>query len=126
MSPGLRRSWTQYLVVGASLIVMVPLLDALSQNLVLTWMGALVLVAATVILFRWRRALRAAFFLPLIYVAWLAAMRFRIEGGIDATGFNIAIVAFILMGIAGLLVNAFWRPYADDLAEMEHLSQFRE
>lgn len=126
MSPGLRRSWTRYLVVGASVIVMMPLLDALSQNLVLTWLGALVLAASTVILFRWRIKLRAAFFLPLIYIAGLAAMRFRVEGGIDASGFNIAIIAFILLCIAALLVDAFLSPYADDLAEMEHLSQFRE
>jgi len=77
-------------------------------------------------LFRWRRKLRAAFFLPLIYIAGLAAMRFGVEGGIDATRFNVAIVAFVLMSIAALLVDAFWTPHADDLAEMEHLSRFRE
>lgn len=126
MSPGVRRSWTQYLVVGASVVVMVPLLDAVSQNLVLTWLAALGLAAATVTLFFWRRKLRAAFFLPLIYIAALAAMRFRVEGGLDSTGFTIATVAFILLCIAGLLTDAFWSPYADDIAEMEHLSQFRE
>ena len=119
MSPGLRRSWTQYLVVGASVIVMMPLLDALSHNLFLTWFGVLILVATTAMAFRWRKKLRAAFFLPLIYIAGLAAMRFRVEGGLDSTGLSIASVAFVLLCIAGLLVDVFWSPYADDLAEME-------
>jgi lysylphosphatidylglycerol synthetase-like protein (DUF2156 family) len=126
MSPGLRRSWTQYLVVLASAIVMVPLLSALSQDLMLTWLGVLVLCAMAVMLFRWRRRLRAAFFLPLIYIALLGAMRFQVEGGIDSTRFNFAIVAFILMCMSGLLVNSFWSPYADDLDEMEHMSQSKE
>jgi hypothetical protein len=126
MSPGVRRSWTQYVVVVASVIVMVPLLDALGQNLVLTWLGVLILCVAMVLLFRSRRRLRAAFFLPVIYIAALAAMRLRVEGGLDSTGFTVASLAFILICIAGLLTAAFWSPYADDLAEMEHLSQFKE
>ena len=126
MSPGMRRSWTQYLVVGAAVIVMVPLLDTLSENLVLTWVGAVVLLAATVMLFRWRNKLRTAFFLPLIFIAGLAAMRFRVEGGLDSVGFITASLAFVLTCIAAFLVDAFWSPYADDLADLEHLSQFRE
>ena len=126
MSPSLRRSWTQYLVVGASVVLMVPLLDALSQSLVWTWLGVAVLGVATVLLFQRRRRFRTAFVLPLIYIALLAAVRSREQGGIDSTGFSIAVGAFILLCLAGLLAGAFWSPYADDLADMEHLSQFKE
>lgn len=126
MSPGLRRSWTRYLIVGASVIIMTPLVDALSGDRLLTWMGVAGLAGATVLLFRWRRKLRAAFFLPLIYIAALAAMRFRVEGGINSTAFATASSSFAFLCVAGLIAEAFWSPYADDLAEMEHLSQFRE
>jgi hypothetical protein len=126
MSPGLRRSWTNYLAVGASVIVMMSLLDALSQNLVLTWLGVVVLGVATVMLFQWCKRLRTAFFLPVIYIAALAAMRFRVVGGIDSTGFSLAIGAFILLCIAGLLADAFWSPYQDDIAEMEYRSKFKD
>jgi hypothetical protein len=126
MSPSLGRSWTQYLVVGASVVVIVPLLDALSQSLVLTWLGVAVLGGATVLLFQWRRRFRTAFVLPLIYIALLAAIWSREQGGIDSTGISIAVGAFIVLCAAGLLADAFWSPYTDDLAEMEHPSQFKE
>ncbi len=126
MSPGLRRSWTQYLVVGASVVVLVPLLDALSQSLVLTWLGVAVLGVTSFLLFQRRRKFRAAFVLPLIYVALLAAVRLREQDGIDSAGFSITVGAFIFLCVTGLLADAFWSPYKDDLAEMEHLSQFKE
>lgn len=126
MSPSLRRSWTQYLVVGASVVVMVPLLDVLSQSLVLTWVGVAVLSVAAVLLFRWRRRFRTAFVLPLIYIALLAAIRSREQGGVDSTGFSVAVGAFVVLCVAGLLADAFWSPYRDDLAEMEHLAEFKE
>ena len=126
MSPGLRRSWTQYLVVLGSAILMVPLLDILSENLVATWLGVFVLCVSAVMLFRWRKRLRAAFFLPLVYVVLLGSMRLRVEGGIESAGFSFAVVALVLMCVLGLLADAFWNPYSDDLAEVEHLSQFKE
>jgi hypothetical protein len=126
MSPGLGRTWARFAIVGPSAIVMLPLLNALSRSLILTWFGIVALGVATVLLFRWRRKLRASFFLPLAYLAGLSAFRLRFESGIDSIGFTVAICAFLLLCVTGLVVDAFWSPYEDDLAEMKYLANFKE
>lgn len=125
MSPGSRRSLTRITVFLASAVV-IPALQLLAQDLVLTWIGVAALGLVAVILFRRRRQLRGTFFLPVAYIAWLAAVRFRIEGGVDSAGFMIGAFAFLVLFMVGLLADAFWSPYSDDLEELEYASRFRD
>ncbi len=126
MAPGLRRSWTMYAAVLGSVVVMLPAINLLSQSMVGTWLGAAVLLSASIWLFRHRRRLRASFVLPLCYVALLAGLRVRVTEGIDAAGFTASIIGFVGFCVAGLITEAFWNARADDLADLEHLSRFKD
>ena len=74
-------------------------------------------------MFRYRMKLRTSFLLPIVYIPALAATHFRFTKGIDAAEFTVAIILFIVACIAALLVDGFWSPYHDDLADLEHLDQ---
>ena len=91
-----------------------------------TWLGAVVLICASIWLFRRRHKMRASFILPLCYVALLAGFRFRVAEGIDGTGFTASMVGFVVLCVAGLITEAFWNARGDDLADMEHLSRYKE
>lgn len=125
MSPGLPRNWSHHLVIAASLAALYPVVSLLSHSRLLTWVGIVGLAGLAFVLWRKRDRLRAAFCLPLIYIPALAAFRFQSEEP-SSVGSTIALAVFALMCVAGLLVNTFWDPYEDDLAEQEELSTFRE
>jgi hypothetical protein len=115
-----------YAVIFGSVAVMLPAIDLLSQSMVGTGLQAVVLVSASIWLFRHRRKLRASFVFPLCYVALLAGFRVRVTEGIDAAGFTASIIGFVVLCVAGLITEAFWNARADDLADMEYLSRFKD
>lgn len=123
MAPGLRRSWTRYLVVIASVVVMLPAIDVLGKSATGTWLGVLTLVVLSGWLFHRRAQLRTTFFLPLIYAPGLAATHFRLGGSTDTPEFTTAIVLFILVCVIAGLTDAFWSPHQDDLDDLNYVSR---
>jgi hypothetical protein len=116
MSPRNRRRWAGLSVIALSLLIGWPTLDWLSQTGAGTWVGAFALACTAIVLFRWRERTRAAFFLPLLGLAVLVLERCRLADGPDWVG-NAAVLSFVLFGLGGSLVEAFWRPYEDAESE---------
>lgn len=102
---------------------MFPVIGVLARNPVSTWLGFGVLVAISYLMFRYRPKLRTSFLLPIVYIPALTAWHFRLTRGIDAVEFTVSIILFIVACIAALLIDGFWNPYQDDLADLEHLDQ---
>ena len=126
MAPGSRRGWTRYFLVLASALIMVPLAQVLASSGLATSVAMFLLAAASVWLFTHRRKLRTTFLLPLIYIPFWAAMYLNPRGESDGMAFNVSAIAFGILCLGALLVDAFWSPYKDDQADMEYYSKFRE
>ena len=116
----------RFIAVGASFIVMVPTADFFAPSFLLTWLAVAALCVLSVWLFLHRQKLRTLFLIPLCYAPFFSGSFFREHGGYESSGFTISIVLFFLLAIGGLLLDAFWSPYADDIADQEWLSQFKE
>ena len=126
MSPGGKRGLLRFAIIGASVVVMVPITNALIRSSILTWLGVAVLILVALGLFLLRRKLRTLFLVPLCWAPFVTGIYFRDHGGSDTPGFIVSIAFFVLLFVGGLLVETFWSPYADDLADQEWLSQFKE
>ena len=107
----------------ASALLMFPAIDLLAKSSVLTWLGAIFLIVTSYLMFRHRTKLRTSFLLPIVYIPALTATHFRITTGIDAAKFTVSTILFLVGCVAALLIDAFWSPYKDDLADLEHLDQ---
>jgi hypothetical protein len=126
MSPGGKRGLLRFIIIGASGMAMVPITNSLSRSSILTWLGVASLCAAAIWLFLLRRKLRTLFLVPLCWAPFVSGIYFRDHNGYDSPGFVVSIALFFLLFAGGSLVDAFWSPYADDLADQEWLSQFKE
>jgi hypothetical protein len=56
----------------------------------------------------------------------LVAFHFRVGVGIDAPHFTVALLLFVIVAVVAALTDAFWRPYQDDLDDLNYLSQSKE
>lgn len=105
---------------------MIPITNFLTPSALLLWLGMALLCATAVWLFLLRRKLRTLFFIPLCWAAFVGGIYFREHDGYHSVRFVVSISLFLLLFGGGMLVDAFWSPYADDLADQEWLSRFRE
>jgi len=104
-------------------VLLVPLSALTDQSFELTWLSVVALILATIWLFRRRRVLRTSFLIPLCSAPALAAAHYRFEKGIDSAAFAAALTLFLVLCVVGLLVDAFWSPRSDDLADLEQPSR---
>ena len=105
---------------------MAVLTDVTARSSTLTWLTAVILCAAAIWLFSLRRKFRTLFLIPLGCIPFVTGIYFREQVGYDSSGFTVSMVLLLAIFVGGLLLDAFWSPYADDLADQTWLERFKE
>jgi hypothetical protein len=119
MSPGTKRSWVQYFVVIGTAAALVPVSNFFGQRVSTTLIGTALLCLLALFLFRERKRFRTSFLIPLCCVPAFAAAHIRLVEGTDSRVFTLAMAALAIMIVVAFLVDAFWSPRQDDLADLE-------
>jgi hypothetical protein len=107
-------------------MLVVPITGTTARSGALTWLAVGALCVIAIWLFRLRRKFRTFFLVPLCWVPFVTGIYFRDHHGDNSSGFLVSITLLFVLFAGGMLLDAFWSPYADDLADQEWLEQFKE
>jgi len=121
-SPATKRASVQSAVLFACASVGVPAALLLARLGGYTWIAVAALLAVSAWLYGRRKNLRTAFFVPLAFAPIVTAL--HLEQSAPA-GSSLVLGMFflgLLIFVIGGLATAFWRPYKDDLEELERNS----
>jgi hypothetical protein len=105
---------------------MFPTISLVAQDATATWFEIGLLGVSSIILFYFRKKLRTALLLPLIYVPLTAAVHFRLAYGTSSPPFIASILVLMVASGAAMVTDAFWRARSDDLADLNYMSNFRD